>query len=79
MQKKARITTKGQITVPQEICRVLGVRPGDRLIFEDDGKVIRVRPMRTKSLFAKYRGIGNPGMPSGLKAVIRSVRQVRGS
>jgi AbrB family looped-hinge helix DNA binding protein len=79
MQKQARITSKGQITVPQEIRRVLGVRPGDRLIFEDDGKVIRVRPMRTKSPFAKYRGIGNPGMPSGLKAVIRSVRQIRDS
>jgi AbrB family looped-hinge helix DNA binding protein len=79
MQKQARITSKGQITVPQEIRRVLGVRPGDRLIFEDDGKIIRVRPMRTKSPFAKYRGIGNPGMPSGLKAVIRSVRQIRDS
>ena len=79
MQKQARITSKGQITVPQEIRRVLGVRPGDRLIFEDDGKVIQVRPVRTKSPFAKYRGIGNPGMSSGLRAVIRSVRQVRGS
>jgi len=79
MQKQARITSKGQITVPQEIRRVLGVRPGDRLIFEDDGRVIRVRPVRTKSPFAKYRGIGNPGMRSGLSAVIRSVRQVRGS
>ncbi|MHB8654767.1 MAG: AbrB/MazE/SpoVT family DNA-binding domain-containing protein [Terriglobia bacterium] len=79
MQKQARITSKGQITVPQEIRRVLGVRAGDRLIFADDGKKIRVRPLRAKSPFAKYRGIGNPGMPSGLKAVIRSVRKVRGS
>jgi antitoxin PrlF len=77
MQKQARITSKGQITVPQEIRRVLGVRPGDRLIFEGDGKGIRVRPVRTKSPFAKYRGIGNVGMGSGLKAVIRSVRKLR--
>jgi AbrB family looped-hinge helix DNA binding protein len=34
MKKAARITSKGQITVPQEILRALGVRPGDKLLFE---------------------------------------------
>jgi AbrB family looped-hinge helix DNA binding protein len=34
MQKQARITSKGQITVPREVRRVLGVRAGDRLLFE---------------------------------------------
>jgi bifunctional DNA-binding transcriptional regulator/antitoxin component of YhaV-PrlF toxin-antitoxin module len=31
MQKEAGITSKGQITVPREIRRVLGVRSGDKL------------------------------------------------
>ncbi|MGO8812964.1 MAG: AbrB/MazE/SpoVT family DNA-binding domain-containing protein, partial [Candidatus Sulfotelmatobacter sp.] len=44
MQKQARITSKGQITVPREVRRILGVRAGDRLLFEGDGKDIRVRP-----------------------------------
>ncbi len=55
MQKEAKITSKGQITVPREVPRALGVRAGDRLIFESDGKGIRVRPVRTKSAFAKSR------------------------
>jgi AbrB family looped-hinge helix DNA binding protein len=78
MQKQARITSKGQITVPHEIRRELGVRPGDKLLFENDGTQVRVRPVRTKSPFAKYRGIGNPGMPSGRKTIRRWVRGLRG-
>jgi AbrB family looped-hinge helix DNA binding protein len=31
VKKQARITSKGQITVPHQIRRALGVRPGDKL------------------------------------------------
>lgn len=78
MQKLARITSKGQITVPREIRLTLGVRPGDRLLFESDRTGVRVRPVRAKSPFEKYRGIGNPGIPSGRKAIRRWVRELRG-
>ena len=78
MQRRARITSKGQITVPHEIRRALGVRPGDKLLFERDGGGVRVRPVRTKSPFEKYRGIGSPGIPRGRKAVVRWVRELRG-
>lgn len=78
MEKQAKITSKGQITVPREIRRVLGVRPGDRLLFESDEKGIRVRPVRTTSPFAKFKGIGNGGIGSGRKGVTRWVRELRG-
>jgi len=78
MQKRARITSKGQITIPREIRRLLGVRPGDGLLFEGDGSEMRVRPARQKSPFANYRGIGNPGIPSGKKAIVRRIRELRG-
>jgi AbrB family looped-hinge helix DNA binding protein len=78
VQKQARITSKGQITVPRDVRRTLGVGPGDRLVFECDSEGVRVRPMRARSPFEKYRGIGNPGMPSGRKAVRQWVRQLRG-
>ena len=42
MQKQAKLTSKGQITVPREVRRLLGVRAGDRLLFESDGKAVRV-------------------------------------
>ena len=78
MQKQARITSKGQITVPREVRRVLGVRTGDKLLFESDGKGIRVRPVRSTSAFSKYRGIGNPGISSGRKSIRKWLRGMRG-
>lgn len=78
MKKAARITSKGQITVPHEIRRALGVRPGDKLLFEKDSGGIRVRPVRRKSPFEKYRGIGTPGIGRGKKAVLRWIRDLRG-
>ena len=78
MKKAARITSKGQITVPHEIRRALGVRPGDKLLFEKDSGGIRVRPIRSRSPFEKYRGIGTPGIGRGKKAVRRWVRDLRG-
>ena len=86
MRKQARITSKGQITVPHEIRRALGVRPGDNLLFEvgdsaragKDGAGVRVRPVRSRSPFEKYRGIGTPGIARGRKAVLRWLRDLRG-
>ena len=78
MQKQAKITSKGQITVPHEIRDLLGVQPGDRLLFEGDHSGVRVRPVRAKSPFAAYRGIGNTGIRSGRKAVVGWVRRLRG-
>jgi antitoxin PrlF len=78
MQKQATITSKGQITVPREVRRLLGVRSGDKLVFESDGANVRVRPVRSKSLFSKYRGIGNPELPSGRSGIQKWLRQLRG-
>ena len=77
MQRQAKITSKGQITLPLEVRRLLGVRPGDRVLFETNKDGVRVRPVRAESPFERYRGIGNPGMGSGREAVIRWVRNLR--
>jgi len=37
----AKITTRGQITIPLEIRRKLGVKDGDKVVFiEQDGRII---------------------------------------
>ena len=37
----AKITTRGQITIPLEIRRKLGVKDGDKVVFlEKDGRII---------------------------------------
>ncbi len=78
MQKQAKITSKGQVTVPHEIRRAMGVQCGDRLIFESGEEGVWVRPVRKKSPFAKYRGIGNPAIPSGRRGINRWLRETRG-
>ena len=77
MRLEARITSKGQITIPVAIRRALGVRPGDGLLFESDTQGVRVRPLKAGSPFAKYQGIRNPSIPSGRKAIVRWLRDSR--
>ena len=38
----SKITTKGQVTIPQKLRRLLGIRPGDKVSFEasDNGQVL---------------------------------------
>jgi AbrB family looped-hinge helix DNA binding protein len=79
MKCTAKITSKGQITLPAEVRRELGVAEGDTVIFEKDGDAIRVLPKRMgTSPFAAYQGIGNPGIPSGRENIVRYVREMRG-
>jgi AbrB family looped-hinge helix DNA binding protein len=83
MQKQAKITSKGQITVPIEVRRTLGVSAGDKLVFEnlklENGETgILVRPVRSQSAFAKYRGIGNPGIGPGRKGIAEWIKDLRG-
>lgn len=78
MRKQAKVTSKGQVTIPREIRRRLGVRAGDRLQFEDDGNGVRVTPVRTEDPFEKYRGIGTPGIGKGRKGIRKWMRELRG-
>ena len=77
MKKQSKVTSKGQITIPLEIRRALGVGPGDRLVFENDAGNISVRAAAKASPFAKYRGIGNPKLRSGRKAINSWLRRLR--
>ena len=54
----ARITSKGQITVPREVRERLDVKPGDALEFvlDEHGQRAEVRPVRRPSI-AEFRGL----------------------
>lgn len=78
MKREAKVTSKGQITIPREIRQALGVQPGDKVVFEKDDTGVRVAPVRKISPFAKYRGIGFPGVPAGRRGINRWLREMRG-
>jgi len=78
MKAQAKVTSKGQITLPRDVRRRLGVRPGDKVRFDELGIDICIRPVKDDDPFEKYSGIGNPGIPSGRKGILRYFRKMRG-
>ena len=59
------ITRKGQVTIPAEIRRSLGLKQGDRVEFIHENGKVRLEPIgsvveRTAGIFAEYRRPGPP-------------------
>ena len=77
MSHFSTMSSKGQLTVPQEIRRRLGLQTGDRVEFvvEEDRTVIRPARSDTNP-FEKFIGIADPfpGGEEGIKAWIDDMR-----
>lgn len=80
MESKAKITSKGQLTIPKEVRRALGVREGDNLLFKvnDDGGEVTVRVARRPVSFADYAGIWREDDGMSVREVNTYVRELRG-
>lgn len=52
----AKVTSKGQITVPKAVRERLGLVPGDELEFMEDSGQMVIRRHEDDSRFRKYRG-----------------------
>lgn len=58
MAATSTISSKGQVTVPVEVRRRLGVEPGDQVEFVFDGQQTVLRPVRAAgNPFEKWIGI----------------------
>jgi antitoxin PrlF len=77
MKNSSTISSKGQITVPQEIRRRLGLEPGDRVEFVvEEGRTV-IRPARSEvNPYERFIGILGPfpGGEDGIKAWIDDMR-----
>jgi AbrB family looped-hinge helix DNA binding protein len=63
---KSKLTSKGQITIPLEVRRRLGIKQGDEVEFETGGAETFIRPVR-KNLdsFSKWRGVAKGTLTPG--------------
>jgi len=52
----AKVTSKGQVTVPKAVRERLGLVSGDELEFVEDGGQMVIRRHEEGSRFQKYRG-----------------------
>ncbi len=52
----AKVTSKGQITIPKEVRDKLGIQPGESLGFEREGGVFYIRKTLKKSPFDRWVG-----------------------
>jgi AbrB family looped-hinge helix DNA binding protein len=74
-----RVTTKGQVTIPQHIREKLGITPATEIDFVDEGeRVFLVKRKGTKAAtrkFAKLRGVATVKMTTDeIMALTRSDR-----
>ena len=78
MRYSSTISSKGQVTVPQEIRNRLGLSTGDRVDFVVEGERTVIRPGRSDSNpFDKYRGAlgAFPGGAKGINDWIDDLRR----
>lgn len=80
MGLKAKVTSKGQLTIPKEVRRALGIREGDSLLFDldEEGEEVRVRVERKPVSFADYAGAWREGKGMSIEEVNAYVRDLRG-
>ncbi len=78
MEKEAQITSKGQVTVPIEIRKLLRLKQGDRVVFETKDDLITLRRVQKEDAFAKYAGRYRVGQGKTREEINAELRELRG-
>lgn len=76
MQAEAKITSKGQVTIPRAIRHALHVEEGDTVVFDivDDG--VRLRP-RHETTVQAFAGAGRVGPGKTVAEIVAEIRSLR--
>lgn len=79
LESRAKVTSKGQVTIPADIRRALRVRKGDVVVFEVDAGGVRLRPLREGAdVFAEYEGAWREGEGETVEEINAWLRELRG-
>ena len=79
MEVSARLTSKGQITLPKAVREALALKEGDRVVFRVDGD--RAVLARTPDLLSLAGSISVPAGKRGVPwdEVLKETHRIRGS
>ena len=78
MEKEAQVTSKGQVTVPAEIRKLLRLKQGDRVVFETKDEQVVLRRVQPDDAFAKYAGRYRDGEGKTREEINAELRTLRG-
>ncbi len=78
MEKKAQLTSKGQVTVPAEIRKLLRLKQGDRIVFVAEEDHVTLRRAHNEDAFAKYAGRYRTGRGKTREEINTELRELRG-
>ena len=77
MNPSSSLSSKGQVTIPQEIRLRLGLQEGDRIEFVVEGERTLIRPARqTHNPFESYVGVLGT-FPGGVEEINAWVAEMR--
>lgn len=78
MHREARITSKGQVTIPKDIRRAMRAEKGDVLVFETDEWGVRLRLLPPGDVFEEYEGAWREGEGKSFEEINAWLRELRG-
>jgi len=70
-QFETTVTEKGQVTIPLEIRRLMGLHPHDKVAFEMEGDVVKIRRASSK-LLQGYGAVTPKNKPEHLRELRES-------
>jgi AbrB family looped-hinge helix DNA binding protein len=75
---QAKVTSKGQLTLPRAVRRALGVGPGDQVAFDVTREGVTVQPVRPESVFQAFAGRSRDGAGLTREEINAWLRDIRG-
>ena len=78
MEKEATITSKGQVTLPADIRRLLHLEQGDKVVFSAEGNTVTLRRASKADAFMNYAGRYRKGAGKTREEINAELRELRG-
>lgn len=76
----AKVTSKGQVTIPVAIRKMLGIREGDKLLFVEEGEKVVLMNASTNALLKAQEAFKGVAEELGIKDeqdVVKLVKEIR--
>ena len=70
----AKVTTKGQITIPKAVRDKLGLSPGERLLFKEENDEFVIKKIVLKSSLDKWVGYLNKSETTSSDEIVDKLR-----